>query len=95
LGFWSGIQTLSSVMCGAESQAGEALRRIGLVMKLLGLTLHPAKTRRGLQTREREFRFLGRCDSQEAEHLAFAGQALYATVTVRRRPRSFGTEFKS
>jgi hypothetical protein len=47
LGFWSGMPTVSSVMCGAESQAGEALRRIGLVMKLLGLTLYPAKTRRG------------------------------------------------
>ncbi len=28
-----------------ESAAGEALRRIGLVMCRLGLTLHPAKTR--------------------------------------------------
>src|SRR4051812_13838736 len=32
-------------MCGTESQAREALRRIGLVMNRLGLTLHPAKTR--------------------------------------------------
>jgi hypothetical protein len=36
----------------------------------------------GLETREGGVRFLGRCDSQEAEHLAFAGQALYATVAV-------------
>lgn len=33
------------VMCRAESAAKEALRRIGLVMNRLGLTLHPAKTR--------------------------------------------------
>ncbi len=32
-------------MCGTESRAREALRRIGLVMERLGLTLHPAKTR--------------------------------------------------
>jgi group II intron reverse transcriptase/maturase len=32
-------------MCGTESQAREALRRIGLVRNRLGLTLHPAKTR--------------------------------------------------
>jgi len=31
--------------CGTKSQAREALRRIGLVMNRLGLTLHPAKTR--------------------------------------------------
>src|SRR3954447_12346620 len=32
-------------MCRTESAAREALRRIGLVMNRLGLTLHPAKTR--------------------------------------------------
>jgi RNA-directed DNA polymerase len=32
-------------MCGTESRAREALRRIGLVMDRLGLTLHPTKTR--------------------------------------------------
>ena len=32
-------------MCRTESQAKEALRRIGLVMNRLGLTLHPEKTR--------------------------------------------------
>jgi group II intron reverse transcriptase/maturase len=31
-------------MCRSESAAREALRRIGLVMERLGLTLHPAKT---------------------------------------------------
>ncbi|MBM3797193.1 MAG: group II intron reverse transcriptase/maturase [Acidobacteria bacterium] len=32
-------------LCATESQAKEALRRIGLVMDRFGLTLHPAKTR--------------------------------------------------
>src|SRR6202142_1863654 len=32
-------------MCRTESQAKEALRRIGLVMNRLGLKLHPEKTR--------------------------------------------------
>jgi RNA-directed DNA polymerase len=32
-------------MCRTESAAREALRRMGLVMARLGLTLHPAKTR--------------------------------------------------
>jgi group II intron reverse transcriptase/maturase len=47
-------------MCGTESQAREALRRIGLVMNRLGLTLHPAKTRLVDLRRGREsFVFLG------------------------------------
>ena len=29
------------VLCGTESQARESLRRVGLVMDRLGLTLHP------------------------------------------------------
>ena len=33
------------VLCGTASRAREALRRVGLVMDRLGLTLHPAKTR--------------------------------------------------
>ncbi|MGA3073134.1 MAG: group II intron maturase-specific domain-containing protein [Bryobacteraceae bacterium] len=48
------------VMCKAESQAREGLRRIGLVMDRLGLTLHPAKTRLVDLRRGREsFVFLG------------------------------------
>jgi group II intron reverse transcriptase/maturase len=48
------------VMCRAESQAREALRRIGLVMKRLGLTLHPAKTRLvDLRRGQESFVFLG------------------------------------
>jgi RNA-directed DNA polymerase len=47
-------------MCRKESQAKEALRRIGLVMDRLGLTLHPAKTRLVNLSRGKEsFVFLG------------------------------------
>lgn len=47
-------------MCRTESQAKEALRRIGLVMGRLGLTLHPAKTRLVNLSRGKEsFVFLG------------------------------------
>jgi len=48
------------VMCRTESRAREALRRVGLVMNRLGLTLHPAKTRLVDLRRGREgFVFLG------------------------------------
>ncbi len=48
------------VMCRAESQAREALRRIGLVMDRLGLTLHPTKTRMvDLRRGKESFVFLG------------------------------------
>jgi group II intron reverse transcriptase/maturase len=47
-------------MCRTESAAREALRRIGLVMERLGLTLHPAKTRLVDLRRGKEgFVFLG------------------------------------
>jgi RNA-directed DNA polymerase len=47
-------------MCGTESQAREALRRIGLVMDRLGLRLHPAKTRLvDLRRGKESFVFLG------------------------------------
>jgi RNA-directed DNA polymerase len=47
-------------LCRTESQAREALRRIGLVMNRLGLTLHPAKTRLVNLRRGKEgFVFLG------------------------------------
>jgi hypothetical protein len=47
-------------MCGTESRAREALRRIGLVMNRLGLTLHPAKTRLvDLRRGQESFVFLG------------------------------------
>jgi len=47
-------------MCGTESQAREALRRIGLVMDRLGLKLHPEKTRMvDLRRGKDSFVFLG------------------------------------
>jgi hypothetical protein len=47
-------------MCRTESRAREALRRIGLVMDRLGLTLHPAKTRMvDLRRGQESFVFLG------------------------------------
>jgi len=47
-------------MCRTESAAREALRRIGLVMNRLGLTLHPVKTRLADLRRGKEsFVFLG------------------------------------
>jgi RNA-directed DNA polymerase len=47
-------------MCRTESGAREALRRIGLVMNRLGLTLHPAKRRLVNLRRGKEgFEFLG------------------------------------
>ena len=47
-------------MCRTESAAKEALRRIGLVMNRLGLTLHPAKTRLvNLRNGKESFTFLG------------------------------------
>jgi len=48
------------VMCRTESQAKESLRRIGLVMNRLGLTLHPAKTKLvDLRRGKESFVFLG------------------------------------
>ncbi len=47
-------------MCRTESQAREALRRIGLVMDRLGLKLHPEKTRMvDLRRGQESFVFLG------------------------------------
>jgi len=47
-------------MCRTESQAKEALRRIGLVMDRLGLKLHPEKTRMvDLRRGKESFVFLG------------------------------------
>ena len=47
-------------MCRTESAARESLRRIGLVMNRLGLTLHPAKTRLvDLRWGKESFVFLG------------------------------------
>jgi len=48
------------VMCKTQSQANEAMRRIGIIMERLGLTLHPEKTRYVRLNRGKEgFDFLG------------------------------------
>jgi group II intron reverse transcriptase/maturase len=48
------------VMCGTESMANEARRRIGIIIERLGLVLHPEKTRRVDLRRGKEgFTFLG------------------------------------
>ena len=70
-------------MCRTESQAKEALRRIGLVMNRLGLTLHPEKTRMvDLRRGKGEFRVSGVYDPQEAQYLAEPAQAFHAAVAV-------------
>jgi len=49
-----------AALCATESQAKEALRRIGLVIKQIGLTLHPDKTRLvDLRNGKGSFVFLG------------------------------------
>jgi len=61
-------------MCQTESQAREALRRIGLVMNRLGLTLHPAKTR---------LVDLGR----GKENFVFLGCTIRKRRSIQRNPR--------
>ncbi len=61
-------------MCGTESRAREALRRIGLVMDRLGLTLHPAKTRL-VDLR------------QGKEGFVFLGCAIRKKRSIQRKPR--------
>jgi RNA-directed DNA polymerase len=67
-------------MCRSASAAREALRRIGLVMNRLGLTLHPVKTRLVDLRRGKESFVPGMHDSQEAEHPAKPSLAFYAAV---------------
>ena len=82
-------------MCRTESQAREALRRIGLVMDRLGLTLHPAKTRLVDLRRGREsFVFLG-CTIRKKRsiqrnpccHFVQRWPSLKATKKLRERVR--------
>jgi RNA-directed DNA polymerase len=61
-------------MCRTKSQAREALRRIGLVMNRLGLTLHPAKTRLVDLSRGKE-------------SLVFLGCTIRKTRSIQRNPR--------
>jgi RNA-directed DNA polymerase len=61
-------------MCRTESAAREALRRIGLVMNRLGLTLHPAKTRLVDLRRGKE-------------SLVFLGCTIRKKRSIQRNPR--------
>jgi group II intron reverse transcriptase/maturase len=61
-------------MCATESRAREALRRIGLVMGRLGLTLHPAKTRLVDLRRGKE-------------SLVFLGCTIRKKRSIQRNPR--------
>ena len=82
-------------MCRTESQAKEALRRIGLVMDRLGLTLHPAKTRMvDLRRGKESFVFLG-CAIRKKRSIQRAPSKYYvqrwpgpkATKNLRNRVR--------
>ena len=64
------------VMCRTESQAREALRRIGLVMDRLGLKLHPEKTRLVDLRRGRE-------------SFAFLGCTIRKKRSIQRNPRAY------
>src|SRR6266478_2354143 len=66
-------------MCRTESQAREALRRIGLVMDRLGLKLHPEKTRMvDLRRGKGSFVFLG-CTLRKKR-------------SIQRNPRAYYTQ---
>ena len=91
------------VMCRQESQAKEALRRIGLVMDRLGLTLHPAKTRMVDLRRGREsFVFLG-CTIHKKRSIQRAPSKHYtqrwpspkATKKLRERVRELTSKRQS
>jgi RNA-directed DNA polymerase len=90
-------------MCGTESQAREALRRIGLVMDRLGLTLHPAKTRLvDLRRGKESFIFLG-CTIRKKRSIQRNPRKYYvqrwpspkATKKLRDRVREMTTQRQS
>jgi RNA-directed DNA polymerase len=90
-------------MCRTESQAKEALRRIGLVMNRLGLTLHPAKTRLVNLSRGKEsFVFLG-CTIRKKRSIQRAPSKYYvqrwpspkATKKLRDRVRELTSKRNS
>jgi hypothetical protein len=90
LGYWSGMPMISW-RCAARIAGREALRRIGLVMNRLGLTLHPEKTRMVDLRREGELRIPGMHDSEEAEHPAEPTAGIICSGgQVRRRRRRSG-----
>ena len=84
-------------MCGTESQAREALRRIGLVMNRLGSDAASSEDADGgLETREGELRIPGMHDSQEAEYPAERRAGISCSGgRARRRRRNSGTECES
>ena len=90
-------------MCRTESQGREALRRIGLVMDRLGLTLHPAKTRMVDLRRGKEgFVFLG-CTIRKKRSIQRAPDRYYmqrwpspkATKKLRGRVRELTSKRQS
>ena len=91
------------VLCGTESRAKEALRRIGLVMNRLGLTLHPAKTRLvDLRRGKESFEFLG-CTLRKKRSIQRAPDKYYlqrwpspkATKKLRNRVRELTSKRQS
>jgi RNA-directed DNA polymerase len=90
-------------MCRQESQAKEALRRIGLVMDRLGLKLHPAKTRMvDLRRGKESFVFLG-CTIRKKRSIQRAPSKHYtqrwpspkATKKLRERVRELTSKRQS
>jgi group II intron reverse transcriptase/maturase len=91
------------VLCATESRAKEALRRIGLVMNRLGLTLHPAKTRLvDLRRGKESFVFLG-CTLRKKRSIQRAPDKHYlqrwpspkATKKLRDRVRELTSQRQS
>lgn len=89
--------------CRTESQAREALRRIGLVMDRLGLALHPAKTRMvDLRRGKESFVFLG-CTVRKKRSIQRAPDKYYmqrwpspkATKKLRERVRELTSKRQS
>ena len=90
-------------MCATESQAREALRRVGLVMNRLGLTLHPTKTRMvDLRRGKESFVFLG-CTIRKKRSIQRAPSKYYvqrwpspkATTKLRERVRELTSKRQS
>jgi hypothetical protein len=77
-------------MCGRESQAREALRRIELVMQQrLRLQLHPEKTRTvGLRKGKEGFVIPGVYDPQEAQDSAESAVSFHASLAVSQGDES-------
>ena len=90
-------------MCATESQAREALRRVGLVMDRLGLKLHPTKTRMvDLRRGKESFEFLG-CTIRKKRSIQRAPSKYYvqrwpspkATKKLRERVRELTSKRQS